>query len=134
NYDVCLVASHTAAPHYAEAFRQPLERFRSDLGIPRTDVLFGEEHLARTREAIRQRYGLTDGRRVILYAPTFRGDTITPAHATDELAMGLRRSVLGDAHVLLGRLHRSVRSRTATGRELAGCAIDVSDSPDINEL
>ena len=27
NYDVCLVASKSAAPHYAEAFRQPLERF-----------------------------------------------------------------------------------------------------------
>jgi CDP-ribitol ribitolphosphotransferase len=51
NYDVCLVASHAAAPHYAEAFRQPLERFVSRLGIPRTDVFFGEERLARTREA-----------------------------------------------------------------------------------
>ena len=85
NYDVCLVASQTAAPHYAEAFRQPLERFRSDLGIPRTDVLFGEEHLARTRAAVRERYGLTDGRRVILYAPTFRGDSVTDARATDDL-------------------------------------------------
>ena len=32
-------------------------------GIPRTDVFFGEERLARTREAVRRRYGLTDGRR-----------------------------------------------------------------------
>ena len=47
NYDVCLIGSQAAAVHYAEAFRQPLERFRSDLGIPRTDVLFGEERLAR---------------------------------------------------------------------------------------
>ena len=34
NYDVCLVASQAAAPHYAEAFRQPLDRFVSRLGIP----------------------------------------------------------------------------------------------------
>ena len=54
NYDVCLVASQSAAPHYAEAFRQPLDRFVSRLGIPRTDVLFGEERLARTREAVRR--------------------------------------------------------------------------------
>ena len=79
------VASQAAAPHYAEAFRQPLERFVSDLGIPRTDVLFGEERLARTREAVRRRYGLTDGRRVVLYAPTFRGDSVTDARATDDL-------------------------------------------------
>ena len=52
----------SVAPHYAEAFGQPLERFRSDLGIPRTDVLFGEERIARTRDDIRRRYAIPDGR------------------------------------------------------------------------
>lgn len=134
NYDVCLVASQAAAPHYAEAFREPLERFVSRLGIPRTDVFFGEDRLARTRETVRRRYGLTDGRRVVLYAPTFRGDSVTDAHATDDLDLGLLRSVLGDDHVLLVRLHPFVRSRTTIGPDLAGFAIDVSDHPDINEL
>jgi CDP-glycerol glycerophosphotransferase (TagB/SpsB family) len=134
NYDVCLVASQSAAPAYAEAFRQPLERFRSDLGIPRTDVFFGEEHLARTRAAVRARYGLTDGRRVILYAPTFRGDSVTDARATDDLDLGVLRAALGDDHVLLVRLHPFIRSRTTIGPDLADFAIDVSDHPDINEL
>ena len=134
NYDVCLVASQAAAPHYAEAFRQPLERFVSRLGIPRTDVLFGEERLARTQAAVRERYGLTDGRRVILYAPTFRGDDITDARATDDLELGVMRDALGDDHVLLVRLHPFVRSRTTIGPDLTGFVIDVSDYPDINEL
>ncbi len=134
NYDVCLVASHTAAPHYAEAFRQPLERFRSDLGIPRTDVLFGEERLARTRAAVRERYHLTDGRRVILYAPTFRGDSVTDARATDDLDLRVLRDALGADHVLLVRLHPFIRSATPIGPDLADFAIDVSDHPDINEL
>jgi len=134
NYDVCLVASQAAAPHYAEAFRQPLERFVSRLGIPRTDVFFGEERLARTRETVRRRYGLTDDRRVILYAPTFRGDSVTDAHATDDLDLGVLRASLGEDHVLLVRLHPFVRSRTTIGPDLAGFAIDVSDHPDINEL
>ena len=82
----------------------------SRLGIPRTDVLFGEERLARTREAVRRRYGLTDGRRVILYAPTFRGDSVTDAHATDDLDLGVLREALGEDHVLLVRLHPFVRS------------------------
>jgi CDP-ribitol ribitolphosphotransferase len=134
NYDVCLVASQAAAPHYAEAFHQPLERFVSRLGIPRTDVFFGEARLARVREDVRRRYGLTDGRRVVLYAPTFRGDSVTDAHATDDLDLGLLREAIGDDHVLLIRLHPFVRSRTAIGPDLAGFAIDVSDHPDINEL
>jgi CDP-ribitol ribitolphosphotransferase len=134
NYDVCLVGSQSAAPHYAEAFRQPLDRFVSRLGIPRTDVFFGEERLARTREAVRRRYGLTDGRRVILYAPTFRGDSGIDAHATDDLDLGLLRETLGEDHVLLVRLHPFIRSRTRIDPELEGFAIDVSDHPDINEL
>lgn len=134
NYDVCLVASQAAAPHYAEAFRQPLERFRSDLGIPRTDVFFGEERLARSRAAVRDRYGLTDGRRVILYAPTFRGDSVTDARATDDLDLRVLRDALGADHVLLVRLHPFIRSATPIGPDLADFAIDVSDHPDINEL
>jgi CDP-glycerol glycerophosphotransferase (TagB/SpsB family) len=134
NYDVCLVASEGSAPHYAEAFGQPLERFEWHLGIPRTDVFFGEERLARTRAAIRERYRLTDDRRVILYAPTFRGDSVIHAHAPDDLEMGVLRAALGEDHVLLVRLHPFVRSRTGIGPELEGFAIDVSDYPDINEL
>jgi CDP-ribitol ribitolphosphotransferase len=134
NYDVCLVASQASAPHYAEAFRQPLERFVSRYGIPRTDVLFGEERLARTRAAVRSRYGLTDDRRVVLYAPTFRGDSVTDAHATDDLDLDLLHEVLGEDHVLLIRLHPFVRSATTIGPALAGFAIDVSDHPDIHDL
>jgi len=134
NYDVCLIASQAAAPAYAEAFRQPLVRFRSDLGIPRTDVFFGEDQLNRTRAAIRAKYALTDDRRIILFAPTFRGDTITNARATDDLDLGVLHRTLGNDHVILVRLHPFVRSRTAIGPELADFAIDVSDHPDINEL
>jgi CDP-ribitol ribitolphosphotransferase len=134
NYDVCLVASQHAAPFYAEAFRQPLDRFVSRLGIPRTDVLFGDERLARTRAEVRRRFALPDGKRVVLYAPTFRGDSVTDAHATDDLDLTILKDVLGDDHVVLVRLHPFVRARTPIGPDLAGFAIDVSDHPDINEL
>ncbi|MFL5674775.1 MAG: CDP-glycerol glycerophosphotransferase family protein [Chloroflexota bacterium] len=134
NYDVCLVASEASAPFYAEAFGQPLERFTSRLGIPRTDVFFGDERIARGVAAVRARYPLPAGRRVILYAPTFRGDTITDAHATDDLDLRALKAVLGEDHVLLVRLHPFVRSQTPIGPDLADFAIDVSDYPDINEL
>ncbi len=134
NYDVCLVASQTAAPAYAEAFRQPMERFRSDLGIPRTDVFFGDDRLARIGAAVRAKYALPEGRRIILFAPTFRGDRITNARAADDLDLGALQRVLGHDHIVLVRLHPFVRSETAIGPELGGFAIDVSDHPDINEL
>jgi teichoic acid ribitol-phosphate primase len=134
NYDVCLVSSASVAPHYAEAFRLPIERFVSRLGIPRTDVLFGEERIARLVADIRSRYAIPDGRRVILYAPTFRGDSVVDATAGDGLDLGRLREALGEDHVVLVRLHPFIREHVALDPALAGFAIDVSDHPDINEL
>ena len=134
NYDICLVSSMRFAPSYAEAFRQPLDRFTSRFGIPRTDVFFGEERTASLAAAVRRRYQIREDRRVILYAPTFRGETIGLARAPMDLDLPLLRSVLGDDHVVLVRLHPFVRSRWTLGAELADFAVDVSDYPDINEL
>jgi CDP-ribitol ribitolphosphotransferase len=134
NYDICLVSSMSVAPQYAEAFRQPLDRFRSDIGIPRTDVLFGDAHVAAVVDAVRRRYAIPDGRRVILYAPTFRGDSQLHARYDGSLDLGRMRAVLGEDHVVLVRLHPFIRAAAPIGPELAGFAIDVSDHPDINEL
>jgi teichoic acid ribitol-phosphate primase len=134
NYDVCLVSSMAVAPAYAEAFDQPLERFRSDLGIPRTDVLFGEERIAATVATIRHRYAIPTDKRVILYAPTFRGDSVGAARADGLPDWRVLRDALGDDHVLLVRLHPFVREGLVIDRELDGFLTDVSDHPDINEL
>jgi CDP-ribitol ribitolphosphotransferase len=134
NYDVCLVSSMSVAPAYAEAFAQPLERFRSDLGIPRTDVLFGDERIARTVAEVRRRYAIPDGKRVVLYAPTFRGDTVVAARADGLPDWITLRDGLADDHVLLVRLHPFIRDALVIDRELDGFITDVSDHPDINEL
>lgn len=132
NYDICLVGSQAAVPAYAEAFRQPPERFVSRLGIPRTDSLFHD--VDRRSDDLRRRYGLADGRRVILYAPTFRGDRVTDA--SDGVTIDLPRLArdLATDHVLLLKLHPFVRSRIRIGPELSSFVVDASDHPDINEL
>ena len=38
NYSLALVSSMAVAPHYAEAFGQPVDLFTSRLGLPRTDL------------------------------------------------------------------------------------------------
>jgi CDP-ribitol ribitolphosphotransferase len=134
NYDVCLIGSMNAAPAYAEAFGQPLERFRADLGIPRTDVLFGEERTAATIASLRQRYAIPTDRRVILYAPTFRGQRVTEARFPTDLDLALLHERLGEDHVVLVRSHPLVQEDARPGASLGGFAIDVSDHPDVNEL
>jgi CDP-ribitol ribitolphosphotransferase len=134
HYDICLVSSASVAPHYAEAFGLPLERFVSRLGIPRTDVLFGEERIARIVADLRVRYAIPPGRRVILYAPTFRGDSVLAARFGDGLDLRALRDTLRDDHVILVRRHPFIRQAAPRDPDLTGFAIDVSDHPDINEL
>ena len=134
NYDVCLVSSMQVAPAYAEAFDQPLERFRSDLGIPRTDVLVPGPGTPAMIAGLRRRYAIPADKRVILYAPTFRGASITRARADGLPDWNQLRDALADTHVLLVRLHPFVREGLVIDRELDGFVTDVSDHPDINEL
>lgn len=134
NYDVCLVSSMSIVPHYAEAFGQPLTRFRADLGIPRTDVLFGEQRITRVLASLRHRYAIPHDKRVILYAPTFRGESIGAARADGLPDWRALREALADDHVLLVRLHPFIREALVIDRELDGFLLDVSDHPDINDL
>lgn len=134
NYDVCLISSANVLPFYAEAFDQPPDRFVSHLGIPRTDLFFHADARDQASAEVRHRYRLPSDRRIILYAPTFRGDRITDARHRDNLDLDALRRDLAEDHIVLVRLHPFVRARARIGPDLAGFAFDVSDHPDINAL
>jgi CDP-ribitol ribitolphosphotransferase len=134
NYDLCLVSAARFAQFYAEAFRTPPERFTARLGIPRTDLFFDAERHAVVAAEVRRRYAIPDGRRVILYAPTFRGERTTVARDPTDLDLGVLREALGEDHVLLFRSHPFVAAHPTADPALARFVIDVSDYPELNDL
>ncbi|HET9680713.1 MAG TPA: CDP-glycerol glycerophosphotransferase family protein [Candidatus Limnocylindrales bacterium] len=134
NYDLCLVSAMRFAPFYAEAFREPLDRFTSRLGIPRTDLFFDGPRRTTAERRVRERYAIPDGRRVILYAPTFRGDRIDVAENPSTLDLVALRQRLGGDHTLLLRAHPFVAARLRDRTPRDGFVIDVSDHDDMNEL
>jgi len=134
NYDVCLVSSAAAAVHFMDAFRLPRDRFTSALGLPRTDLFFDPDLRAGAIEAIRRRYGLPTDRRILLYAPTFRGAVVREASFPNDLDLAAMRDVLATEWVILLRPHPFVRDPIRLDSDLAAFAIDVSDWPDVNEL
>lgn len=134
NYSVALVSSMSVAPHYAEAFGQPGDIFTSRIGIPRTDLFGDPDRRARAEARVRAAYPLPPGRKVILYAPTFRGETVGKARYADLLDLEVMHRVLGADHVLLLKLHPFIRHALHVPPELAGFAIDASADPDVNEL
>jgi teichoic acid ribitol-phosphate primase len=134
NYDVCLASSRATAECYVSAFRQPLERFVWSLGIPRTDALVGRERAAEANARVRARYGIPADRRIVLYAPTFRGERADTARDPGILDLRVLNETLGDDHVVLLRMHPFVRDATRIDPALAGFAIDASSHEDINDL
>ncbi|WP_067934453.1 CDP-glycerol glycerophosphotransferase family protein [Alicyclobacillus kakegawensis] len=118
---------------FRRAFRYTGEVLET--GYPRNDYLYthhGDGSVAR----IRQRLGIPDGRRVLLYAPTWRDDEyFDVGRYRFGLHMDLERmrERLGDSFVLLLRLHYLVAERMDLGA-YKGFAIDVSNHEDIREL
>ena len=134
NYAMALTGSRESARHYAAAFNMPVGHFVSSIGIPRTDAMFGTDRIARIGAEIRSRYKIPSGKRVVLYAPTFRGATVRSATTPQDLDLSALGARLGEAAVLLVREHPFVKDRLPIPDALRGFAIDVSDYPDINEL
>jgi CDP-ribitol ribitolphosphotransferase len=134
NYDLALVSAMAVAPFYAEAFDAPLDIFTSYLGIPRTDLLTDLARRAAAEAAVRARYPGISGRRVVLYAPTFRGTSVRLARHADLMDLDVMRRVLGDEWVVLLKLHPFVREGFEIPPGLAGFAIDASAEADVNVL
>ena len=134
NYSLALVSSMSVAPFYAEAFGQPVTLFTSRFGLPRTDLFADPARRDRALARIKARYGLPDGRRIVLYAPTFRGASVGQARYDDLLDLRVMHDVLGDDHAVLLKLHPFVRDALVIPADLAAFAIDASADPDLNEL
>jgi CDP-glycerol glycerophosphotransferase (TagB/SpsB family) len=134
NYDLCLVSSASVIPHYAEAFGLPAERFTSRIGIPRTDRLLDPAWRRQSTADVRARYAIPGHRRVLLYAPTYRGERTLDARHPTGLDLRALAETLGDDHVLLLRLHPFVRSRLPIDHGIRSFVIDASAHPDVHPL
>ena len=86
---------------------------------------------------VRQMLGIAPGKRVVLYAPTFRDDRPT-TRGRFEFAMPIDLAEFhrrfGDDHVLLVRTHVLISNRVEVPAGAEKSVIDVSTYPDIQEL
>lgn len=119
-----------ATPILRRAFRYGGEILES--GYPRNDLLA----TAADASAVRHRLGIPDGRRIVLYAPTWREDqqrTEGDGYRLDlRLDLAAARAALGEDHVLLVRPHSHVAEPLPGAGD--GFLFDVGDYPDVQEL
>ncbi len=104
-----------------------------ETGYPRNDALFTftEEDVARIREEI----GVPDGKKVILYTPTWRDNEFKKGEGfqyKEAVDFGRLMEELGDEYVLLFRAHHQIGFKDVA-HDVPG-VIDVTEVDDVNDL
>jgi CDP-glycerol glycerophosphotransferase len=131
-WDLLLSPNAFSTPVMRRAFRYEGEILET--GYPRNDLLNDPDRELRAA-AVRKRLGIPAGKKVVLYAPTWRDD--------DHVERGVRvfsmrldveraRQRLAEDHILLVRTHYLVTDRAGAPDD--DFVRDVSCYPDISEL
>ena len=139
NYTLCTVSSEECVWAFKAAFGLPEENscVRAT-GVSRTDVFFKPEN----RTAAYERFGkgcpeaenaLRSGKKLILYAPTYRGDA-DKAYIPEKLDTELMKKELGGEYILLIKRHGFVKKKWDIPESCADFAFDVSESMNIEDL
>ncbi|MCW3010364.1 MAG: CDP-glycerol:poly(glycerophosphate) glycerophosphotransferase [Solirubrobacterales bacterium] len=131
-WDLLVSPSAAATPLLRGAFRYEGEVLET--GYPRNDVLSGPQ-ADEVRARVRAELGIPDGRKVVLYTPTWRDDAVfTAGGKAPSLELDLDRwtAALGADTTLLLRLHYMLVG--ALGPLDRPGVVDVSRHPDVSDL
>lgn len=134
NYTDVIVSSEGVVKDFEEAFAVPASHIHP-IGVPRTDVFFDEEYADKTRDLLYEQYPVLKGKKVVMVAPTFRGETRGDAHYPAEfLDIETFVKELGEEYVLGLKLHPFITERIAVPEAYKDRIIDFSEYREINDL
>ena len=118
-------SSENVVPFYAEAFGVSEEKVLP-IGAPRADILLSDN--GKARAALEEKYPSLKGKKLVLYAPTFRdegNEQILSHFKIDEF-----NASLGDEYALLVRFHPQIHPNV---KDTLG-AVNVTEYDNVCEL
>jgi CDP-glycerol glycerophosphotransferase (TagB/SpsB family) len=128
HYDYAVTAGEASREPWSRALRVPVDRVLA-LGTPRTDGLFDPERLAAARARVLTAYPSLVDRRVVLYAPTFRGRG-RRKRGTQALDGRRLRELLPADHALVVKSHPNLDPAT---QPVTGFDIVADPGSDMND-
>lgn len=134
NYTRALVSSQHIADKYAEGFGISSDKI-VPLGIPRTDVFFDQAKQQTIRERVTAEIPFIKGKKVILFAPTFRGNGQQSAYYPFEM-LNFKEiyEALHEDYVFLLKIHPFVQNKPTLPYKYSDFYYDVSDYREINDI
>ena len=77
-YTKAIVSSDDIRSCYAEAFHMDISKIKAT-GFPRTDMFFNDQYKENIKKSFYQRHPRYQGKKIILFAPTYRGAPVSKA-------------------------------------------------------
>lgn len=102
-------------------------------GVSRTDVFYDQHFIEQSKAAVYSVCPAAENKKIILYAPTFRG-RVAQAESPDRLDIPAMKRALGDEYVLLIKHHPFVKQPPVVPEDCADFAMDVTKSLEIDQL
>ncbi|MBS4195718.1 CDP-glycerol glycerophosphotransferase family protein [Lederbergia citri] len=127
-----VVGSDVMASIFIKSFNLKKEQILTT-GFPRTDFFFNEELIQHARQSIASQHPEINGKKVILYAPTYRVHELN--HFILQLDIGKMVKNLGNDYILFLRLHPAIQNSVNFSMQYPDFIVDVSSNRyDVNEL
>ena len=125
-WDCCFASSDIEKYVYAGMFGIPIGKMHV-IGMPKNDILvhYTEDY----RSELRKRIGIPEGKKAILYAPTFREEA--NFKEVFDVDVNLWKQNLGDDYVLLYRAHPVISSDTKQNNDFF---IDVTNYEVVEDI
>lgn len=139
NYTYVTISSPEVAWAYEEAMGlEPGNDIIRPIGVSRTDVFFDKEYLAQASERVYEKVPQARGKKVILYAPTFRG-AVAIADTPNYKQFNLKKlkETLGDDVIILIKHHPILKDyhMPKIPEDLKGTfAVDVTRTLSVEDL
>lgn len=102
-------------------------------GVSRTDVFYDQHFIEQSKAAVYSVCPAAENKKIILYAPTFRG-RVAKAESPDCLDIPAMKRALGDEYVLLIKHHPFVKQPPVVPEDCTDFAMDVTKSLEIDQL
>ncbi len=103
-YTLVAASSPRLCKYYARSFRCA-DSITQPLGVPRTDLYYDEEFKRQSVEKLHRLFPQIGDRKVIVYAPTFRGVSMKKSYVNVELDYRKMAERLEDKYVFVTKFH-----------------------------
>lgn len=134
NYTEAICSSPEVAPIYAEAFGISQDKI-IPVGSPRTDLFFDKAYVDSTRERLYTKEPRLRGKKICLFAPTFRGENVNDAcYPKEFFDVEAFANSLGEDWAVIIKMHPFVKEQMVIPDSVSHRVFDFGDEREINDI